>query len=62
MIGLIALHGPGIAKCLVFQWLSSFFVSSENNLKKVLDGGVGERYTWCIEGKGVQVAQNPLVH
>ena len=61
MIGLIAWPDPIVAKCLVFQWLSTFFVSSENFLKKVLDGWVGERYTWCIEGKGFQVTQNPLV-
>ena len=42
---------------LGFQWLSTFFVSSENNLKKVLDGDVGERYTWCIEGQESQAAQ-----
>ena len=42
--GLIAWPGPDVAKCLVFQWLSTFFVSSENIFKKVLDGVVGIRY------------------
>ena len=30
-----------VANRFVFQWLSAFFVSSENIFKKVLDGGVG---------------------
>jgi hypothetical protein len=41
---------------LGFQWLSAFFVSSENILKKVLDSGVGERYPLCIESPGNQAA------
>ena len=57
VVGLMAWPHLCVAKCLVFQWLSSFFVSSENNLKKVLDGWVGERYTWCIEGQESQAAQ-----
>ena len=59
-MGLIARPGHGAAKCLVFQWLSTFFVSSENFFKKGLDGGVGERYTWCIESQGFQATQ--LLH
>lgn len=57
MIGLIALPSLGAAKCFVFQWLSTFFVSSENIFKKALDGVGGERYTWSIESQESQAAQ-----
>lgn len=57
MKGLIARPGPVAAKCLVFQRLSTFFVSSENFFKKGLDGGLGGRYPLCIEGQGSRAAQ-----
>ena len=37
-----------------FQWLSTFFVSSENIFKKSLDRGGVERYPLCIESPGYQ--------